>query len=111
MSAQVLPLRRPDRVPTPSVGELVARVRALAAEENKTKTIRFNYAQYQLRVGQRGPNMRLILETVRQGEPTGKPTVDNNGDWLITLRRTVAGTPVQVVVTVKEHHIVLMTAR
>ena len=109
MSAKVVPLRQTGPIQLPNVQELVARIRALAAEENASKHIFFDHPHFQLRLRQRGLNMRQVLETVREGEPIGKPTLDPYGDWRIKLKRIVAGRRVQVVVAVKADHIVLVT--
>ena len=53
--------------------------------------------------------MRFILETLRLGVATTKPKLDRYGDWRIKLKHTVAGRPVQVVVAVKEDHVVVVT--
>ena len=110
MSAKVVPLRQPGPAKAPTVAALITRTRALAAEENKTKHVHFDHPHFQMRLGQRGLNMRLVLETVREGTATGKPTLDRYGDWRIKLKHTVAGKTVRVVIAVKEDHLVLVTA-
>jgi len=110
MSAEVVPLRQAGQTQPPTIRELVARTRALAAEENRTENVFFDHPHFHLRLAQRGLNMRQVLETVREGEPTGKPKLDPYGDWRIKLRHTVAGRTVQVVVAVQLDRIVLVTA-
>jgi hypothetical protein len=110
MSAKVVPLRQPGPAKVPTTEDLIRRIRVLAATESKTRHVHFNHPHFQLRLDQRGLNMRLILETLREGVATGKPTLDPYGDWRIKLRRTVAGRTVQVVVAVKEDHLVMVTA-
>lgn len=105
-----MPIRQSSPAAAPTSRELIARTRALAAEENKTKYVHFDHPHFHLRLGQRGLNMRHILETVREGEATGRPTLDPYGDWRIKIRHIVAGKTVQVVVAVKNDHIVLVTA-
>src|SRR5271157_854704 len=106
MSAKVVPLRQPGPLLVPDLRDLITRARALAAE---TKNIRFDNPHVQLRIGQRGLNMRLVLETVREGAATGQPTLDPYGDWRVKVVRTVAGRRVQVVIAVKADHLVVVT--
>jgi hypothetical protein len=53
--------------------------------------------------------MRQVLETLREGSPEGHPIRDRYGDWRIKLRHTASGRSVQVVVAVKQDHLVLVT--
>ncbi len=54
--------------------------------------------------------MRQILEVLRHGRAVSDPAADRYGEWRIKLKRRVAGRRVQVVVAVKEDHIVVVTA-
>lgn len=110
MSAEVVPLRQSNPQSVPTIGELMVRVRALAAKEDRTKHVRFDHPHFQLRLSQRGLNMRHVLETLREGEPTAKPSLDRHGDWRLKLRHIVAGRKVQVVIAFKADHIVLVTS-
>ena len=110
MSAKVVSIRQAAVPSFPTVGEMVGKARALAAEENRTQSVFFDHPHFHLRLGQRGLNMRHVLETLREGEPTGKPTLDPYGDWRIKLKRIVAGRTVQIVVAVKTDQIVVVTA-
>jgi len=104
-----VPLRQTEPVQFPDIRALVSRTRALAAEENLSKYIFFDHPHFHVRLKQRGLSMRHILETVREGEASGKPSRDPYGDWRIKLKRIVAGRAVQVVVAVKVDQIVLVT--
>ena len=53
--------------------------------------------------------MRQALEVLRKGRPVSGPALDEYGDWRIKLTRKVAGRRVQVVVAVKEKHLVVVT--
>jgi hypothetical protein len=109
MSAKIVPLRQPGPAEVPRLEDLITRTRALAAEVNKTKIVHFDHPHFQMRLGQRGLNMRLVLETIREGTATGQPRLDPYGDWRIKLKHTVAGRTVQVVIAVKIDHIVVVT--
>jgi Domain of unknown function (DUF4258) len=55
-------------------------------------------------------SMRQVLDTLRQGSVIDGPDKDEWGDWRVKLQRRVAGRRVQIVVAVKETHLVLITA-
>jgi Domain of unknown function (DUF4258) len=105
MSGKVVPIRQ-GKAPLPSLTELVEKVRALAVD---TANLHWDSPYVQLRMGQRGLPMRLVLETIRKGEGVSGPTLDPWGDWRIKLKKTVAGRRVQVVVAVKATHLVIVT--
>src|SRR5579884_250259 len=99
MVANVVPIGQPKPKPTPTLAELVERVHELAKD---TGNIGFLHPHLRERMAQRGKTMRDILETVRKGEGSSGPTLDQYGDWRIRMRRFVAGHRVQVVVAVRE---------
>ena len=76
----------------------------------ETTNLRFDHPHIQRRLVVRGITMRQILDVLRQGRATSGPTMDEYGDWRIKLKRRVAGRRVQVVVAVKEDHLVVVTA-
>ena len=99
---------RPKRPPSvPSRDELVQKIRALATE---TTNLRFDHPHVQQRLAERGVTMRQVLTVLRQGNAISGPTLDEHGDWRIKLKKRVAGRRVQVVVAVKEEHLVVVTA-
>lgn len=91
---------------TPTTDELLARIRELAAD---TLNLRFDHPHTKERLSGRTVSIRLALEVIRLGEPVRGPTLDKWGDWRLKLRRMVAGRRVQVVVAVKEDHLVVVT--
>ncbi|MGH6847287.1 MAG: DUF4258 domain-containing protein [Methylocella sp.] len=99
----------PSAPATPTVGQLTSRIRQMA-EPGQVERMRFDHPHFQQRLAERGVNMRHVLETVRKGNATEPPTIDQYGEWRIKLRRKVAGRRVQVVVAVKEDHFVVVTA-
>jgi hypothetical protein len=107
MSDRVVPLRPPEQ--PPRLDELVLQTRALAAPGQDTTRIHFDHPHFQQRLVQRKVSMRQVLETLREGSAEGTPTRDHYGDWRIKLRHTASGRPVQVVVAVKQDHLVLVT--
>lgn len=106
MTARIVPFPAPER--RPSVEELTDRVRKMASDP-ETDNIRFDHPHFQERLARRNKTMRQVLEVLRHGVAVDKPKLDEFGDWRIKLRRKVAGTRVQVVVAVKDTHIVLVT--
>ena len=106
MTARIVPFPVPER--RPSAEELVARVREIASEP-ESDNIRFDHPHFQDRLAERNRTMRQVLEVLRHGVGVSEPKLDESGDWRIKLRRKVAGTRVQVVVVVKDTHIVLVT--
>ncbi len=107
MGENIVPFRAKRPSSAPSRDEIVQKVRALAAE---TTNLRFDHPHIQQRLAKRGITMRQVLEVLRQGSITSGPTLDEHGDWRIKLKRRVAGRRVQVVVAVKEDHLVVVTA-
>ena len=107
MGATVVPFQPKQPSSPPSRDELVQKVRALAKE---TTNLRFDHIHFQERLAKRGITMRQVLEVLRHGTGTSGPTKDDYGDWRIKSRRRVAGRRVQVVVAVKEDHLVVVTA-
>lgn len=100
-------LLRPKRPPSaPSRDELVQKVRALATD---TTNLWFDHPHFQQRLAGRGITMRQVLTVLRQGNAASGPTLDEHGDWRIKLKKRVAGRRVQVVVAVKEDHLVVVT--
>lgn len=109
MSAKIVPLRgrTPQNSTAPSAPELVERARLLAID---TLNIRMDHPHLRQRLAQRGLGMRHVLETIYTGRALGAPTLDKHGDWRIKIERLVAGRRVQVVIAVKEDHMVVVTA-
>ena len=106
MGEKTVPFR-PKRPPSaPSRDELVQKVRALAAD---TTNLRFDHPHVQQRLAERRIAMRQVLTVLRQGNATSGPTLDEHGDWRLILKKRVAGRRVQVVVAVKEDHLVVVT--
>jgi hypothetical protein len=99
-------VRLPLEKAVPTADQLVSRIRAMA----EAGRMRFDHPHFQLRLVERGLNMRQVLETVRKGCAVGTPELDQWGDWRLKLRRKVAGRRVQVVVAVKPDHFVAVTA-
>jgi hypothetical protein len=106
MAAEIVPIGQPKPKPPPTLSELVQRVHELAKDPNN---IGFLSPHSQMRMKQRGITMRLVLETLRNGEGISGPTKDQYGDWRIKMRRYVAGRRVQVVVSVKEQEFSVVT--
>jgi len=109
MSANVVPLRalNPQATQAPTAADLVERVQRLATD---TLNVRMDHPHLQQQMVRRGLSMVHVLETMRKGRPTHAPTLDKYGDWRIKIERLVAGKRVQVVVAVKEGHVVVITA-
>jgi hypothetical protein len=108
MSDRVVPIRPPSEQ-LPRLDELVLQTRTLAASGQDTTRIHFDHPHFRQRLVQRKVSMRQVLETLREGSAEGTPTRDRYGDWRIKLRHTASGRPVQVVVAVKQDHLVLVT--
>ncbi len=53
--------------------------------------------------------MSQVLDTIRNGSGSAPAKMDSYGDWRFKLVRKVAGRRVQVVLVVKEDHIVVVT--
>ena len=107
MDEKIVPFKAKRPSAVPSREELVQKVRALATV---TTNLRFDHPHLQGRLAKRGITMRQVLEVLRRGGATLGPTRDEYGDWRIKLKRRVAGRRVQVVVAVKEDHLVVVTA-
>jgi hypothetical protein len=56
----------------------------------------------------RGITSMQMLTTIKQGQPTGEPVLNSVGDWQITLKRVAAGRKVQVTVSVKIDHFIVV---
>ncbi len=105
MGDKIAPFR--DKGARPTLAELVEWTRRLAAEG--TSRLRWDHPHVQMRMTQRGLQMALVLEALRGGEGISGPKLDQWGDWRIKLSKTVAGRRIQVVVAVKETHLVIVT--
>lgn len=46
--------------------------------------------------------MRQALDTLRNGKIVSGPTLDEYGEWRVTLRKRSAGRPTRVAVAIKE---------
>jgi len=108
MSARVVPFRRqvPPVRTAPTAATLIEAVRKLATD---TLNVRLDHPHCQNRMMQRGLGMIHVLEALRKGRAPLAPTLDVHGDWRIKIIRLVAGRQVQVIVTVKEDHLVVVT--
>jgi hypothetical protein len=104
MSGKVVVLRP---VANPTATSLGVHARNLAVN---SANIMFDHPHFQQRMVERGLNMRQVMEVLRKGCVVSGPTQDLYGDWRIKLKRLVAGRRVQVVVAVKEDHLVVVTA-
>ena len=107
MDEKIVPFKAKRPSSAPSREELVQKVRALATV---TTNLRFDHPHFQKRLADRSVTMRQVLEVLRQGSAISGPTADGYGDWRIKLKRRVAGRRIQVVVAVKEDHLVVVTA-
>ncbi|HEX9647835.1 MAG TPA: DUF4258 domain-containing protein [Alphaproteobacteria bacterium] len=107
MSEKVVPFRRKEPAPGPTRPELVSKMRELIKDSTN---IRYNHDHIKMRFNQRNIIMRHVLDTLRYGRVISGPTLDKYGDWRIKLTRRVAGRRVQVVVAIKEDHVVIVTA-
>ena len=107
MSENIVPFRARRPSPEPNRDELVQRIRTLAADSINLK---YDHLHIRERLDARGITMRQILEVLRHGSVLTGPSLDEFGDWRLKLKRRVAGRRVQVVVAVKEDHLVVVTA-
>lgn len=107
MADRVVPFRpRPTSEPVPTADALEDRVHWLAKD---SKNLRFDIPHFQERLRMRKLTMRQVLDTLRHGNVISGPVKDEWGDWRVKLKRKVAGRRVQVVVAVKERHLVVVT--
>jgi hypothetical protein len=95
-------LRRKIRVPT--AAELTRKVRRM---------LRFNrmflpHPKAKTWHLLRGITSMQMLTTIKQGKPTGEPVLNSAGDWQITLKCVAAGRKVQVTVSVKIDHFIVV---
>lgn len=51
---------------------------------------------------ERNVTMRQALDTLRNGKIVSGPTLDEYGEWRVTLRKRSAGRPTRVAVAIKE---------
>lgn len=101
-------LRFPNAKPRePSLKELASRVNSLASLDSRN--VHMLVPHFRERMEERGITARLVLEVLRAGYGSGKPTLDPSGDWRITMRRKVAGRRVHVVVAVCDSHVDCIT--
>lgn len=100
MSAKVIPLLTATR------RLLEIKIRELARD---SKNIVFDHPHVQNRIVERMLSMRHVLESIRTGDIVHGPSMDKWGDCRVKLCRYVAGRRVQVVLAVKEKHIVVIT--
>lgn len=108
MANRIVPFRpKPAKAPNPAAKAYEDRVHWLAAD---SKNIRFDSPHFQQQLRARDISMRQVLETLRHGSVTSGPTKDEWGDMRVKMQRKVAGRRVQVVVAVKEDHLVAVTA-
>lgn len=98
------------KFPAPSMSadpeDLLDHVRGLAAE---SENLRMEEPHFREQMQLRNISMRQVLETIRNGIINDGPKLDKHGDWRVRLCRKVAGRRVQVVVVVKEFHLVIVT--
>ena len=106
MDDKIVRLRPKRPPPAPSRDELVRKVRALVAD---TANLRFDHPHFRKRMAERHITMRQVLTVLRHGNAVSGPTLDEHEDWRIKLKMRVAGRRVQVVVAVKEDHLVVVT--
>lgn len=92
----------------PTTVDLVRQVKLLANADSMN--IRMDIPHFQKRMVDRGIDMRSVLEVLRKGRASGRPNLDEYGDWTITMVRKVAGRRVEVVVAVHADHIDCITA-
>ena len=92
----------------PSVDELVRKVQALSVSDSLN--VRMTVPHFRQRLSERNIDMRSILEVLRYGNAGDRPTLDEFGDWRITMRRKVAGRRIHVTVAVCAEHIECITA-
>lgn len=59
-----------------------------------------NHAHARMR--ERNVTMRQALDTLRNGKIISRPTLDEYGDWKVTLRKRSAGRSTRVAVAIKE---------
>lgn len=105
MSDGVVLLRPPER--PPRLDELSNQIRVMAARGADTTRVHFGHTHFRDQLAARKVNMRQVPETLREG--SRNPTLDRYGDWRVKLGHVASGRRVQVVVAVKQDHIVLMT--
>ena len=101
MSARVIPL-----LMVPPRQRLELKIRELAKD---SRNIVFSYPHAQDRIVERKLSMRHVLESIRTGDIVHGPLKDQWGDYRVKLCRYVAGRRVQVVLAVKENHMVIIT--
>lgn len=90
MTAQIVPFG----LPRPIAEEVIHRL----ARENK-----FGMAekeQFELKMLERGFDMRQVLETIKEGVVNQGPTMDEYGEWRCRVKRRVAGRSVRVAVAI-----------
>lgn len=104
-------VRFPARPPPhKTTEELIERIRLLAAPDAARNSVR-QAPQFQSRLVAAGLSKREVLETARKGCVVGTPEMDERGDWTMNLKRKVAGRRVQLVVTLRQDHLVLEKAQ
>ena len=73
-------------------------VRAAAADSD-----RIGWSDHaRARMEERNVTMRQALDTLRNGKIVSGPTLDEYGEWRVTLRKRSAGRATRVAVAIKE---------
>lgn len=90
----------------PKLEDLITRTRLLA---RATGAIRWDNPHVRQKMALRSLHMSQVLDTIRNGSGSAPAKMDSYGDWRFKLVRKVAGRRVQIVLVVKEDHIVVVT--
>jgi hypothetical protein len=108
MSATVLPFQKPHpqkrKIRAPSAPELVRKVRRM----QKFGRMLMRHPQIKQWLLQKSVTSMQMLSTIKLGQPTGEPVLDENGDCRITLKRVAAGRKTQITLAVKADHFVIV---
>jgi hypothetical protein len=108
MTGTVLPFRKPAppkrKIRVPTAPELARKVRRMLKFSRMLLPHPTAKHWYLLK----GITSMQILATIKHGQPTGQPVLNNDGDWQITLKRVAAGRKVQVTMAVKADHFVVV---
>ena len=102
MVATVLPFQR--RKPRkPLAKDLARRVRKMLREGKMVMA----HPYVKERLLSRGITPMQTLTTIEEGNAVSGTSLDNHGDWQITLQRLAAGRKVHVTVAVKDEYFVV----
>jgi hypothetical protein len=104
MSADVLPFPQQRRMRVPSSPEVARKVRRML----KFNRMMMPHPKMKEWISTKSITLMQVITTLKQGEPTGEPIFNANGDWELTLRRVAAGRRTHVTIALKADHFVIV---